>query len=200
MRWKSHVRFGGRAGETHLLQSRQGAPVRSHLGGDALDDCRRRVQQALHGHRGRKEDPLDGARLTLHTGADLLTDRQHQRLDALFADDAHVEVEITHAVYQQMIAAYRNPDQHAGRQLMQAVIDSLATGVPKPLVELARLGRTLKRRAVDVLAFFDRPGTSNGPTEAICECGSGWSGTSRPVVFPACDPRSDWPVSAVSSR
>jgi hypothetical protein len=24
-----------------------------------------------------------------------------------------------------------------------------------------------------VLAFFDRPGTSNGPTEAICESGSG---------------------------
>jgi len=50
---------------------------------------------------------------------------------------------------------------------MAAVIDSLSTGVPKPLVELARLGRTLKRRAVDVLAYFDRPGTSNGPTEAI---------------------------------
>jgi transposase len=29
------------------------------------------------------------------------------------------------------------------------------------------LGRTLKRRAVHVLAYFDRPGTSNGPTEAI---------------------------------
>jgi len=28
MRWKSHVRFGGRAGETHLSQDRQGAPVR----------------------------------------------------------------------------------------------------------------------------------------------------------------------------
>jgi transposase len=28
-------------------------------------------------------------------------------------------------------------------------------------------GRTLKKRATDVLAYFDRPGTSNGPTEAI---------------------------------
>ncbi|GAA1153688.1 hypothetical protein GCM10009579_37070 [Streptomyces javensis] len=27
--------------------------------------------------------------------------------------------------------------------------------------------RTLKKRAADVLAHFDRPGTSNGPTEAI---------------------------------
>ena len=31
----------------------------------------------------------------------------------------------------------------------------------------SRLDRTLKQRAADVLAFFDRPGTSNGPTEAI---------------------------------
>src|SRR4051794_16776409 len=29
------------------------------------------------------------------------------------------------------------------------------------------LGRTLKKRAADVLAYFDRPGTSNGRTEAI---------------------------------
>jgi transposase len=137
------------------------------LGGTALDDCRRRVQQALHGHRGRAREPLYGARLTLHTGADLLTERQTQRLDKLFADDAHVEVEATWSVYQRMIAAYRNPDRRHGRQLMQAVIDSLSSGVPKPLKELARLGRTLKRRAADVLAFFDRPGTSNGPTEAI---------------------------------
>jgi transposase len=28
------------------------------LAGDAMDLCRRRVQQALHGHRGRKGDPL----------------------------------------------------------------------------------------------------------------------------------------------
>ena len=35
------------------------------------------------------------------------------------------------------------------------------------LVELRKLGRTLKKQAVDVLAYFDRPGTSNGPTEAI---------------------------------
>ena len=137
------------------------------LGGSALDDCRRRVQQAIHGHRGRAGEPLYGARLTLHTGADLLTERQTQRLDKLFADDAHVEIEATWSVYQRMIAAYRNPDRRHGRQLMQGVIVSLSTGVPKPLIELARLGRTLKRRAADVLAFFDRPGTSNGPTEAI---------------------------------
>ena len=49
------------------------------LAGDALDCCRRRVQQQLHGHRGRSTDPLYRARRTLHTGADLLTDRQRTR-------------------------------------------------------------------------------------------------------------------------
>src|SRR4051794_12788092 len=38
------------------------------LAGDALDRCRRRVQQELHGSRGRKGDPLYRARSTLHTG------------------------------------------------------------------------------------------------------------------------------------
>ena len=50
---------------------------------------------------------------------------------------------------------------------MQAVIDDLSHDVPSTLTELRRLGRTLKQRAADVLAYFDHAGTSNGPTEAI---------------------------------
>ncbi len=50
---------------------------------------------------------------------------------------------------------------------MSKVIESVSSGVPTALTEVRRLGRTLKRRAADVLAYFDRPGTSNGPTEAI---------------------------------
>ncbi|MGO1316630.1 MAG: ISL3 family transposase [Cellulomonadaceae bacterium] len=137
------------------------------LAGDGLDRCRQRVQQATLGHRGRAGDPLYKARRTLHTGASLLTDKQHARLDAVFAIEEHVEVEATWGVYQRMVAAYREPDKQKGKIMMQAVIDSVTTGVPAALVEIRRLGRTLKQRAADVLAFFDRPGTSNGPTEAI---------------------------------
>jgi transposase len=136
------------------------------LGGDALDRCRRRVQQALHGHRGRTGDPLYSVRRTLHTGADLLTDKQRDRLAALFAGDEHVEVEATWGVYQRMIAAYREPDRSRGRELMAKIIASVSYGVPDTLTEVITLGRTLKKRAADVLAYFDRPGTSNGPTEA----------------------------------
>ena len=137
------------------------------LAGDALDQCRRRVQQALHGHRGRAQDPLYRARRTLHTGMALLNAKQKARLEALFAVDEHAEVEVTWAVYQQMIAAYREPDRSKGRQLMTKLIGSLSQRVPTALTEIVTLGRTLKKRAADVLAYFDRPGTSNGPTEAL---------------------------------
>ena len=137
------------------------------LAGDALDSCRRRVQQDLHGHRGLKNDPLYRARRTLHTGEDLLTDRQRERLIVLFTNPDHVEVEATWGILQRMIAAYRHSDRATARTAMTAVIDALRDGVPAALVELRRLGRTLNQRAADVLAYFDRPGTSNGPTEAI---------------------------------
>jgi transposase len=85
----------------------------------------------------------------------------------LFADQGHVEVEATWGVYQRMIAAYRQPDRAKGRDLMAKLIESVSQGVPKALTEIITLGRTLKKRSADVLAYFDRPGTSNGPTEAI---------------------------------
>jgi len=137
------------------------------LAGQALDECRRRVQQDTCGHRGRQGDPLYRARRTLQTGADLLTAKQKERIATLFADDAHVEVEATWGIYQTMVAAYRHPDRVKGRQLMTRLIASVSSGVPGALKEVITLGRTLKKRAADVLAYFDRPGTSNGPTEAI---------------------------------
>jgi transposase len=137
------------------------------LAGDALDQCRRRVQQDTCGHRGRKGDPLYAARRTLHTGAGLLIDRQRQRLTDLFAADEHVQVEATWGIYQRMIDAYREPDRTKGRKLMNKLIESLSHGVPDALTELITLGRTMKKRASDILAYFDRPGTSNGPTEAV---------------------------------
>lgn len=137
------------------------------LAGDALDKCRRRVQQSIHGHRGHKGDPLYATRRTLHTGAGLLTEKQKDRLHALFATEQHVEVEATWGIYQRMITAYRESDRARGRQLMSKLIESVSRDVPRALSEVISLGRTLKKRADDVSAYFDRPGTSNGPTEAI---------------------------------
>ena len=84
----------------------------------------------------------------LHTGAGLLTAKQVERLDALFANDAHVEVEITWAVYQRMIGANPvNPTDGPAGSLMVALIDALAHAVPAALTEVVTLGHTLARRA-----------------------------------------------------
>jgi transposase len=137
------------------------------LAGDALDRCRQRVQQQTCGHRGRTGDPLYGIRRVLRTGADLLTTKQRTRLTAVFADDQHVQVEATWGIYQRIVAAYRHPDRTTAKNELKTVIAAISRDVPAALTELIALGRTLKRRAGDILAYFDRPRTSNGPTEAI---------------------------------
>ena len=139
-----------------------------HLAGNALDECRRRIQQELHHRRGRATDPLYKARRMLHTRSCLLTARQQHQILDLFSNDEHVALEVTWSVYQNIIDAYRAPDTDAGKALMEAEINTLtSTRVPRGLTELITLGRTLKRRAGDILAYFDHPHTSNGPTEAI---------------------------------
>ena len=40
---------------------------------------------------------------------------------------------------------------------MMTLIDSVSSAVPAALTEVRKLGRTLKQRAADVLAYFDRP-------------------------------------------
>jgi len=137
------------------------------LGAEALDKCRQRVQHETLGHRGRKGDPLFTARRTLTTGADLLTDKQASRLEDLFADDAAVQVLATWGVYQRVVAAYRDKDRAAGAKKMKSLVEAIRTGVPTALVEITKLATTLTKRAADVLAYFDHPRTSNGPTEAI---------------------------------
>ena len=57
---------------------------------------------------------------------------------------------------------------------MRQLIEAVSHGVPSALREVITLGRTLKKRTADVLAYFDRPGTSNGPTEAIIIWSLAW--------------------------
>ena len=137
------------------------------LAGDKLDQCRRRIQRAITGRRGRAGDRLYRARRTLLTGAGLLTDAQAERLETLFADDRHAAVQAAWGVYQRLIQAYRAEDPGLGKYLMQQLISSLRQAVPDGLEEIQTLARTLTERASDILAYFDCPRTSNGPTEAI---------------------------------
>ena len=60
----------------------------------------------------------------MSTGADLLTDKQRQRITNLFADEAHLEVETTWGVYQTMIGAYRDLSRTSGKVKMRHLIDT----------------------------------------------------------------------------
>ena len=137
------------------------------LAAGKLDECRRRIQRAITGRRGRAGDRLYRARRTLHTRADLLTDVQAERLETLFADERHAAVQASWGIYQRLIQAYRAEEAGLGKYLMQRLIDSLRQAVPEGLEEIQTLARTLTERASDILAYFDRPRTSNGPTEAV---------------------------------
>ena len=135
------------------------------LGTQAVDEARRRVQQEIHGHRGRKNDPLYGIRTILRCGQEKLTDRQRARLDrAIAADERHDEVLLAWLCAQRLRAAYTAKNPADGRQIAEQLIASLPTC---PIPEIKRLGNTLKQWRQAFLAYFDTGRASNGGTEAI---------------------------------
>ena len=75
----------------------------------ALDDVRRRVQQAQTGHRGRSGDPLYGIRRVLRRRADHLSIKARTRLETgLIAGDPDGEISIAWVIAQQVIGKSRD--------------------------------------------------------------------------------------------
>ena len=135
------------------------------LAGHAVDEVRRRVQQEIHGHRGRKNDPLYRIRNILHAGAEHLTERQQARLTAaIAADERHDEVWVAYQCAQQIRSAYHQASHADGRKVAEKILDSFASC---PIPEIARLGRTLSQWREAFLAYFTTGGANNGGTEAI---------------------------------
>ena len=137
-----------------------------HLAAEKLTVCRQRIQQITLGHRGRSGDPLYGIKRILLTCETLRTDKQKARLEAVFADEQRIDVEVTERVYQELVAAYPEPNRRTGKLAMLKVLGRIKSVVPKELAELAQLGRSLWKRREEILAYFDT-GASNGPVEAI---------------------------------
>ena len=135
------------------------------LATQVVDEVRRRVQQDIHGHRGRRDDPLYRIRNILRAGAENLTERQRARLDAAWtADERHVEVEVAWRCAQQVRSAYHQDSHIAGRAVAEKILASFASC---PIPEVARLGRTLKQWRSEFLGYFDTGGANNGGTEAV---------------------------------
>ncbi|MDP9820823.1 transposase [Nocardioides massiliensis] len=135
------------------------------LGTNAVDECRRRVQQETLGHRGRKGDPLYGISKLLRAGAEKLTDKQWTRFEnAIAANEAHLQVYLAWSCAQQLRSAYRHRDTAEGKKIATKIIETFPTC---PVPEIARLGRTLKRWRTAFLAYFDTGRSNNGGTEAV---------------------------------
>ena len=152
MRWKSHVRFGGRTGETGLLRDRNRALVRSHLANQKLDECRRRVQQELFGHRGHKLDPLYRARRLLTMAAERLNEKSHEKVMGLLrAGDPRGAVTACYNAKEAVRELYTVPDY----ELAGVFIDELIRDMNDPSwpVEVRSLGRTLKRWRGQIIAW-----------------------------------------------
>ncbi len=130
-----------------------------------VDEVRRRVQQDTTGHCGRKGDPLFGIQTILRAGVENLTEKQKARLAATIdADNAHEEAFVARQCAQQLRAAYRTPDLVDGRRRAQKTLKTFHTC---PTGEVARLGRTLRRRREAFLTHFTTDRANNGPTEAM---------------------------------
>jgi transposase len=114
-----------------------------------VDQVRRRVQQAIQGHRGRKHDPLYRIRKLLLTAAEQLTQRGWVRLRAgLAAGDPTGEVaaawqgkELLHAVY----AAVGMPAARAALDRFYRWADGVQ------VAELSRLARTVRVWEAEIL-------------------------------------------------
>ena len=135
------------------------------LGLKAMEETRRRVQQELLGHRGRKHDPLYRIRNTLRAGAERLSARQILRIEnGLQAGDPHFEVTVAWRCYQQLRSAFRAPNLTEGRKIAIKVLESFPSC---PIPEIARLGRTLRAWNDQFLAYFTTGRANNGGTEAV---------------------------------
>jgi transposase len=135
------------------------------LGLSCLDDVRRRVQQDTTGHRGRTGDPLFGIRRVLRRRRDRLSVKTRARLDAgLIAGDPTGETTLAWTIAQDLMALYQLTDPDQARTRAEELITKLRTC---PIPEIAKLGRTLHTWRDELLAHFDHPEVSNGPTENL---------------------------------
>lgn len=146
-------------------RSRSKVTNSSRVTSAAVDQVRRRTQQATLGHRGRKHDRLYRIRKLLLTAQEQLTQRGRVRLRAgLAAGDPTGEVAAAWQGKELLRAVYAAVDPVAAHAALERFYH-WSNGVN--VVELSRLARTVKAWEVEIVAFHTTEGCSNGPTEAI---------------------------------
>jgi transposase len=134
------------------------------LANAAIDDVRRRVQRETTGHRGRKDDPLYGARRLMTRGWERLPDHQVARLmEALRQGDIFDEIGAAIAGKELLREFYASKSLvTARRRLARFYAHATTTRVG----EVSRLARTIKRWEPEILTFFETR-ASNAGSEAM---------------------------------
>jgi transposase len=128
-----------------------------------MDEVRRRRQQQIHGHRGRKDDPLFKLRRVLRVGRERLDeDRLAKIFDRLREADTDDEVGSAWIAVDLLRRMYAAPDRDTAHRRLIAFYEWAVDG---EIDEILRLARTLDTWQEEVLAFFDTRAT-NAATES----------------------------------
>ena len=134
------------------------------LANTVVDEVRRRVQRETLGHRGRKDDPLYGARRLMTRGWERLTDRQLDRLmEALRQGDIFDEVGAAIAGKELLREFYASKTPVSARRRLARFY---AHAKDARVREVSRLARTVKRWEPEILTFFETR-ASNAGSEAM---------------------------------
>ena len=130
-----------------------------HLAGNALDECRQRIQQELHHRRGRAADPLvHGPQEACAPDLACSHRASSTNYSICLPSRSTSHSRSLEAPTRTSPGAYRAPDTSVGKAMMEAEMNTLtSTLIPRGMTELMTLGRTLKRRARDILAYIEPP-------------------------------------------
>jgi transposase len=131
------------------------------LANQVITDVRCRRNQELTGHRGRKHDPLYGARRDLTRGAERLTERGRERIARAFAADTSLELECVWMAKETLRDVYEIRDGH---QAHLALVRWYQLVVDFDIAELTTFAETISRWEGEFLNYFDSRLT-NGRTE-----------------------------------
>ena len=134
------------------------------LANQALTKCRQRTQTDTTGHRGRRGDPLYGARKLLLMGAERLDGAGWERLrSALGRGDPYDEVADCWEAKERVRSVFKTPDPEQAAGRLDDAIDWCAA--PEAAPELRRLATTLRRWRAEIITSI-ATGTHNGRTDA----------------------------------
>ncbi len=172
--WLAHVRYATldlsgpyRAVFTSMLPGATLVADPFHvvkLANSKLDECRRRVQNELFGHRGRKDDPLYRVRRLLTKAEERLgDDGRNKLLGLLRAGDPAGHVATTWQAKELIRSLYDHVNEALALEFITRLGQDFKDAAPP---EVRSLGRTLLKWKHQIVAWHQTHVT-NGPTEAM---------------------------------